>query len=63
MSVVTKKIKLHTKGDTDIIDITAETITICACSSNKTNVYDQFVFGYRYGAAIVYVVNKIIGQI
>ncbi len=53
MSVVTKKIKLNTKGDTDIIDITPQVVSTVSKSGLNSGIAVVFVSGSTGGLTTV----------
>lgn len=53
MSVITKKIKLDTKGDTDIIDITGQVANAVAKAGVKSGIVAIFVSGSTGGLTTV----------
>jgi secondary thiamine-phosphate synthase enzyme len=53
MPVITKKIKLNSKGDTDIIDITSEVSDAVSSSGIKNGVVTVFVSGSTGGLTTV----------
>ncbi len=53
MSVITKKIKLNTKGDTDIIDITGQVANAVAKAGVKSGIAAVFVSGSTGGLTTV----------
>lgn len=53
MSVITKKIKLDTKGDTDIIDITGQAASAVAKAGVKSGIVAVFVSGSTGGLTTV----------
>ena len=53
MSVITKKIKLSTKGDTDIINITDEVLSVVSKSDLKQGSATVFVPGATAGVTTV----------
>ena len=53
MAVVTKKIKLHTKGDTDIIDITGQVARILSSGDIKEGILTVFVSGSTGGLTTI----------
>ncbi|NQV04648.1 MAG: YjbQ family protein [Candidatus Omnitrophica bacterium] len=53
MSVVTKKIKLNTKGDTDIIDITPQVTLHVSKSGVESGIVTLFVSGSTEGLTTV----------
>jgi len=53
MSVVTKKIKLNTKGDTDIVDITSQVTSYVSKSGVKSGIVTVFVSGSTGGITTV----------
>ena len=53
MSVVSKKIKLNTKGDTDIIDVTSQVASAVSKSGVKNGIATVFVSGSTGGLTTV----------
>jgi secondary thiamine-phosphate synthase enzyme len=53
MSVITKKIKINTKGDTDIIDITEEVKTIVSNSEMDSGIVTVFISGSTGGLTTI----------
>jgi len=53
VSVVTKKIKLNTKGDTDIIDITPQVVSVVSKSGLNIGIAVVFVSGSTGGLTTV----------
>lgn len=63
MSVVTKKIKLNTKGDTDIIDITPQVVSAVSKSGLNNGIAVVFVSGSTGGLTTVEYEPGLIGDL